>query len=374
MPLQLLIKPASGQCNLRCEYCFYHDELLHRQTPVHPVMSRETIRRIVTEAYRYAQGSCHFVFQGGEPMLAGQAFFEHTVALQRKYAPAGMHTYNAIQTNGTLLDAAWAAFLRDHGFLVGVSLDGNAYLHDKYRHDASGGGTHARVMDALRCLKKYDVPFNILTVVTGDTAAHAGELYRFLMQKGLVYQQYIPCLDPMDGQRAPYSLTAEQYARFLRTLFDLWLSDRQAGRFVSVRYFENLAAMLLRRAPESCGMSGVCAPQFAIEANGDVYPCDFYMTDEYLLGNIHDMDFSSLSERLAASGFIERSHNLPNACRDCKVYPFCRGGCRRDRLTCAPNAGQNRYCDAYRAFLPYALPRIAALLPHKGKSGGNWEV
>ncbi|MEG0766985.1 MAG: radical SAM protein, partial [Clostridia bacterium] len=196
-PLQLLIKPASSLCNLKCSYCFYADEAQNRRIPCYGVMQEDTLACVIRKALAQAEDVCTFGFQGGEPTLAGLPFFEKVVALERRYNTRNLSITHTIQTNGMVLDDAWATFLAREHFLVGLSLDGYAALHDLHRVDAQGNGTHARVLEAAALLARHHVETNILTVVTAQTARAPERLYRFFERQGLRYQQYIPCLPPL---------------------------------------------------------------------------------------------------------------------------------------------------------------------------------
>ena len=240
--LSLLIKPASGGCNLRCRYCFYHDEQENRDTFSYGFMSEETLEILVQKALDAATGFCSFGFQGGEPTLRGLDFFQKLIFLQKKYNVHHIKIANAIQTNGLAIDDEWAEFLHDNHFLVGLSLDGVKEVHDRNRLDPEGKGTFNRVLKTAQKLTAHQVDFNLLTVVTNRTADSISKIYSFYRRSNLLYQQYIPCLDPIEAERgtSPYSLTPAQYAKFLKTLFDLWYQDIMAGRFIYIRYFENL--------------------------------------------------------------------------------------------------------------------------------------
>ncbi len=362
--LSLLIKPASSACNLRCKYCFYADEAMNRAVYSYGMMSEETLEMVVRRAIDFAEGSVSFGFQGGEPTLRGLAFFRLFAELVRKYNTKGLSVRFAIQTNGTLLDEEWARFLHEEKFLVGLSLDGTQAVHDRMRVDAAGKGTFETILSAARLLQAHKVDFNILTVVTAYTAKNIGRIYPFFMKNGLVWQQYIPCLDPLGEPRgrADYSLTPALYARFMKELFDLWYRDVASGRFVYVRHLENLAGALMGQPPEHCGMLGRCSMQSVVEADGSVYPCDFYVLDRYRLGNLNTDTYEDLTKALEASRFIEESLPQAGECRACRWFGLCRGGCRRDRDSGAEELGLNYFCPAYKQFYEYAVPRLQALL------------
>ncbi len=364
-PVNVLIKPASSSCNMRCSYCFYHDEAKNRSTDSFGLMQRETLEAVMHKALAHASGSCTFGFQGGEPTLAGLDFFKTAILLQKQHNVKKLPIQNTIQTNGLLIDDEWAAFFVQNHFLVGVSLDGYEDLHDLHRRDVTENGTFSKVMQGIETLKHHNVEFNILAVVTSETARNVREAYRFFFQSGLVYHQYIPCMDPlgsMPGQQSR-SLTPELYARFLKKLFDLWYKDRTEGRFVYIRYFENLAGILLGHNAESCDMNGRCSVQYAIEADGSVYPCDFYMLDGDCIGNINADSMETIDRNRACLGFIQQSLPLPEQCRTCEWLRICRGGCKRYREQEADlHPGVNRFCGAYKEAFPYILPRLERLL------------
>lgn len=356
--LSLLIKPSSGGCNLRCKYCFYHDEQLNRETFSYGFMSEETLELLIKKALEYATGQCSFGFQGGEPTLRGLDFYRRVVELQKKYNVHHTRIANAIQTNGILLDDEWAEFLHKNHFLVGLSLDGTKEVNDQNRLDPEGRGTFNRVLMAAQKLRAHQVDFNLLTVVTNRTADSIAKIYGFYRRSELLYQQYIPCLDPLEEERgsSPYSLTPEKLSKFLKTLFDLWYRDVTAGRFIYIRYFENLLGMLLGRWPESCGLGGRCTIQNVIEADGSVYPCDFYCLDEWRLGNIREQGFREMAESETARRFLNEGSSGREECESCEFAPICRGGCRRDREPL--ERGGNYFCEAYKDFFSYALPRL----------------
>ncbi len=363
-PINLLIKPASGSCNLRCKYCFYADEMSNRTIATFGKMSEETLEIIVRKGMEYAEHSITFAFQGGEPTLMGIDFFETFCRLKEKYQRKGLRVNCAIQTNGTLLDKEWAEFFAKEKFLVGLSMDGSRSIHDKYRVSAKGEGTFQTVMRCARLLSEAGAEFNILTVLTEDSAKEIDRIYKFFSSKNFLYQQYIPCLEPFqeEEQGQGYSLTAKTYGESLKTLFDLWFADVTRGIPVYNRYFENLVGILAGHEPESCDMKGHCSIQYVFEADGGVYPCDFYVLDEFIIGNICENSFEEMVDNRNKLQFIQKSMYLDETCRECPWVKLCRGGCRRNReILQGEELGLNRFCEAYQMFFPYAIDRLKYL-------------
>ncbi len=358
--VQLLIKPASGNCNLRCSYCFYADVTAHREIQSYGIMQPETLKVLIRETFAYAENRVSIAFQGGEPMLAGLDFFREYIRLVEQYNVNKLPVEHAIQTNGTLITDEWAKFFTDQGFLVGLSLDGTRKNHDRYRLSTQGEGTFSDVWAKVQLLKDHEVEFNILTVVTRETAENVRKIYEFYKSRNLPWQQYIPCLNPLGEEDVIYdhTLTSDMYGEFLCELFDLWYEDFRQGTFVTNRYFENLVSMLLGQAPEMCGMLGVCAPQLVVEADGSFYPCDFYVLDEYHLGNIHELTLAEIDQNRRNSSFQSESIPVCEQCTACEWLPICRGGCRRHREPLSEAGALNIYCSAYQKFFSHAIGRL----------------
>lgn len=363
-PVNLLIKPASSMCNLKCRYCFYYDIAEKRQQASYGRMSLETLEEILRKTLEYAEGECTIAYQGGEPTLAGLDFFRRSMELQNKHNKKGIKIHNALQTNGYGLNEEWAEFFSRNHFLVGVSLDGIWKTHDAFRLDPQGKDTFKQVMETIRIFQKYRVEFNILTVVHAYTAKNIREIYSFYKAKKLRYLQFIPCLDPLGEEpgKREYSLSPKVYGAFLCKLFDLWYEDFLKGEEMHVEQFENYIEMLMGYAPASCGISGVCSFQHVVEADGEVYPCDFYVTDAYRLGNLTECSFEQIQARRKEIQFIEESLDVGSACLACDYYRLCRGGCKRNREPRKEGKlGTNYLCDAYKIFFSYAAERLALL-------------
>lgn len=367
-PISVLIKPASGQCNMHCDYCFYCDESVKRQRASYGFMTEETLKNVVRKCVIPAEGACSIVFQGGEPTLCGLPFFQKAVEFARHFNRRGIQINFALQTNGYEITEDWCRFFAQQRFLIGVSVDGTAWIHDRYRHGRDGSPTYERVMETIRMLEKHRVAYNVLTVVTRDAAENAGEIYRSCRSNRWNYLQFITCLDPLDEPRGrrPYSLLPEAYGRFLIELFDLWYADYRRGRAPYIRQFENYVGILLGRTPESCEQRGDCGVQYAVEADGSVYPCDFYVLDQWNLGNFNVNRLEEIDARRMELGFAARSRNHPPECAACRWRPLCRGGCYRSRLTEREGqAGLNYFCPGYQMFFEHAyqkLERIAGEL------------
>ncbi len=360
--LAVLIKPASGMCNLNCRYCFYRDEQDLREIKNKGFLSDETARILIGRALLESTHEVTFAFQGGEPTLIGLAFFERFCATVDELNRENRTVHYCIQTNGILIDEKWCKFFHDRKFLVGLSLDGSAEIHDFFRVRGEMG-TFREVTRAAQLFKRFSVDFNILCVVTDQLARHPQRVYRSLTKSGYQFLQFIPCLNGFDDESEEYSLKAETYGKFLIETFRLWAADFKAGKHVSIRDFDNWIRVLCGYPPEMCSANGFCSCQFVVEGNGDVYPCDFYCLDEWQIGNVRENSFREMFESDVAQAFMKSGVCRNETCRICPYFAICRGGCRRNR-----SRGENQFCSAYRAFFDACLPEmkeIANYLMHR---------
>ncbi len=329
----IMLKPASGHCNLGCRYCFYADLTRRRSMPSYGLMTGETARRIVDSASAELEpgDKLTLAFQGGEPTLAGLKFFQDFCSYVKERCQ-GIEVAYALQTNGTLLDEDWVPLLKEYGFLVGLSIDASADFHDQNRRDAAGAGTYRKVMETKRLLDRHGVPYNVLTVLTNQLARHPKQVWNFLVKEGVGYVQFIPCLDELEhGEKSPYALTPERFYRFYSGLFPLWAEAMARGKYISVKLFDDLVNLYLRREVTACGITGQCAVQFVVEGDGTAFPCDFYTLDRFSMGSLADEAPEALYERGVPFLSYGQEHKGEPPCKGCRHFAVCGGGCKRMR-------------------------------------------
>lgn len=362
--ISMLIKPASSLCNMRCKYCFYHDEAVSREIGSYGMMSAETTETLIKRASEESADAITFAFQGGEPTLAGLDYFMHFCETVKKYNTRKLRISYAIQTNGIFPDRdRWARFFHENHFLVGLSFDGLRSCHDLNRIDGAGNGTASRVIACAETFDKYKVTYNILTVVNATTARHISKIYAFYKKQGWNYMQFIACLElNNDGGDKSFQLSSEAWLDYNKKLFDLWYTDCKPDLLkglqpgISIRHLDDYLRVAAGMRPESCGTTGICSIQNVIEADGSVYPCDFKALDEFQLGNIKTSSFREIFESKRAQDFIKNSCRHSQKCRSCRWYGICMGGCARMKID-----NQYIYCEANKKFYEYTFERITEL-------------
>ena len=361
-PLSIMIKPASSLCNMRCKYCFYHDVTDHRDIKSFGMMSEETAENLIKKALDFADGeSIAFAFQGGEPTLRGLDFFKYFCKKVKELNIKGSQIFYGLQTNGTVIDNLWAEFFRENKFLIGLSLDGD-FENNSFRIDEKGNNAFYKIIKAADILTKNKVDFNILTVLTGKSAENIDDILKHFKKRGFKYLQFIPCLRPFgDRSESELYMTPEQYKHFLINGFNFYVKEYVRDNYTSIRYFDNLVHLYLGNPTEQCGMCGHCMHQFVAEGNGNIYPCDFYCTDEWLLGNINEVteNFDTLAHSEKATEFLRESLAFNEKCKKCRFLPVCRGGgCKRSRE-------DRDYCESYKGFFEACLPLFRVFVNEK---------
>ena len=334
--LTILLKPASGLCQLSCRYCFYND-LASAGAVVQKIMQSDTVSALIQlVADNLAKdGHVTFAFQGGEPLLAGIDFYRDFFS---RVQEANLHASYLFQTNGIALcnkenGNAFIQLFKEHHCLIGLSVDGDRVLHNTNRIDAEGNGTFDLVMDAYKKLTDAGVAVNFLTVLSKKVLSHPTQLYNFYKKSGIKHIQLIPCLPPLDHTDTTETRRRRDLlAPFWIQFYDLWRQDFQNGKPpFEVREFYAILRALQGAPVDSCIFPGKCSPQLIVESDGSLYPCDFYVLPQYCTGSILT---DTLEDTLRSPGmlrFAKENPPLPTQCQQCAYKGLCNGGCRRMR-------------------------------------------
>lgn len=313
-----------------------------------------------------------FCWHGGETLMRPLSFYKRVVELQKRYA-RGRRIDNTIQTNGTLLTDEWCEFFREHGWLVGVSIDGPQEFHDEYRRNKMGQPSFRKVMQGINLLKKHNVEWNALAVVNDYNADYPLEFYNFFKEIDCRYIQFTPIVERIykhsDGRHlaslanqeelplADFSVSPEQWGEFLCTLFDEWVKEDVGKYFIQL--FDCTLANWVGEQPSVCTMARTCGHAGVMEYNGDVYSCDHFVFPEYKLGNIRNKTLVEMmySERQEKFGNAKYD-SLPSQCKECEFLFACNGECPKNRfcITSKGEPGLNYLCSGYKRFFKHVAP------------------
>lgn len=360
----LLAKPTGAICNLDCSYCFFltKEELYPGSSFRMSDTTLETYVRQLFEAHAGAE-TVTVAWQGGEPTMMGLDFFRQAMGLVQRNLRPGQQVSHTIQTNATLLNDEWAQFFAEHRFLVGVSIDGPAEVHDTYRVDKGGKPSFDRVVAGLRVLQRHGVEWNALTTVHAANADRGLEVYRFLRDElGASFMQFIPIVErspDSSDQMADYCVPAAGYGRFLVDVFEDWVRHDVGDVFVQM--FDVALAQWVGAPPSLCVHAETCGTALALEHTGDLYSCDHFVDPPHLLGNIHESRMLDLVSSPQQQAFGQAKRDLlPRQCLECPVRFACHGGCPKDRIVADyyGEPGLNYLCPSYTQFFTHVDRRM----------------
>jgi uncharacterized protein len=383
--LHIVTKPIGPVCNLGCSYCFYLEKQALFDTGENYRMSDEVLATFI-RSYITTQATpvVEFVWQGGEPTLLGIDFFRRVVELQSPFT-ADKTITNSLQTNGTLLNDKWCVFLKQHNFMVGISLDGPREIHDRYRCDHQGNGSFDEVMRGLKLLQKHGVEYNVMATVAGETTHQPLEVYHFFKELGVEFIQFVPVIErlPANDEQdlglnlagpaaldreelntkvTPWTVIPEEYADFLIAIYEDWVRNDVGRTFVM--NFEWALNAWIGNPSSICIHAKQCGRSLVIEHNGDLFACDHYVYPQFRLGNILTDGLAAMVEASLQTGFgVHKESSLPRWCLECDVLAACQGGCPKHRFSLSPQTepGLHYLCAGYRKFFLHIRKYLHAM-------------
>jgi uncharacterized protein len=318
-------------------------------------MPDEVLEKLISSYMRTDQQNYSFGWQGGEPTLMGVDFFKKVTELQQKYGRQGALVSNGLQTNATMIDDDFAAHLAKYNFLLGVSIDGPGKIHDIYRRNGSDKGSHEAVINGVEALKRHNVEYNALVLVSTANVERPDEVYDYLLDLGINFQQYIPCVEfDAEGKPLPYTISAQQWGNFLSRIFNRWYA--KDTRTVSIRDFDSILQLMVNGTYTMCVQGGYCASYFVVEYNGDIYPCDFFVERSKKLGNITSDTWGDLQGSVKYEKFASQKAEWNHKCRGCSYLRYCSGDCLKQRYYGNRNSGNLSWlCEGWEQFYSGSL-------------------
>jgi uncharacterized protein len=304
----------------------------------------------------------NFGWQGGEPTLMGLDFYKKAVALMQRFGAGSKQVANGFQTNGILLDDAWCSFLRQYNFLVGVSIDGPENIHNANRVYLTGAGSHHDVMRGLTALRRNDVEYNVLTLVSSSNESQPLDIYHYLRDDlNIKFHQYIECVEfGNDGKIMPFSVSPEKWGEFLCKIFDEWY--QHDTQLISIRLFDSIIARIIDGTTNVCSLAENCCQYFVIEHDGSIFPCDFFVQPEWCLGKVDTVNWKKLQEIPLYQKFGKQKSIVSEQCSTCCYYRLCAGCCQKNRFGCGDKSSElSILCAGWKLFYEHTLVRFKEL-------------
>jgi len=377
----LTVRPVGGRCNMDCAYCPYHEPASDDPSRM---MSLQVLERTIRQAIE-GQNTPQYVFswQGGEPTLAGLGFFQEALALQKQFAPESTEIVNEIQTNGLLLDAEWADFVRANDIRIAISTDGPPDAHDAFRRDQAGRSTSRSVMRSALFLHQRQIPFTALVAVHSMSVRDPVGVYEHLRDRMKARSMhFFPVVERRDGLSAAskrlgrrdlrslgskqlrpgrsglitnWSVDFDEYGEFMKTIFDIWRVE-DVGE-VTIPTFDALLAQWLDEPTRFCEMGQTCGSALVVDWDGAVYPCPYCLDAEAAIGNVRETPLGELARSSEQVEFGRAKATLSRQCEECEFLFACHGGCPRRRYGKTQGGKPiDMLCDGLLAFHRHVGP------------------
>jgi uncharacterized protein len=328
----ILLKVAS-RCNLDCSYCYvYHmgDDAWRGQPKLMPLATMRRLTQQLGELYDRQGQAFSVVLHGGEPLLLGLARLKMLCAGLRASLPhpCGIH----LQTNGVLLTDAVLDVLVAYDVGISISIDGPAALHDTYRVDHRGRGSHAKVQAAIdRILAREDAKplfAGVLAVI--DPKSDAASIYKALKATGAPNLDFLMRdghWDRLPAGKASHDST--EYGRWLSALLDYYLADAAPPR---VRILDDMLRLLLGGTSQKEGVGTTDYGILVIEPDGRINKNDTLKV-AHAAADQFDRGWSVFTERLvdivqspAYASYYRTQRPTAAVCRNCPDLSICGGG------------------------------------------------
>lgn len=329
-------------CNLDCSYCYLPGRDDKRRLEISTVEA--TLRNIIESGL--LGPALTVIWHAGEPLVVPPRFYAEAFDRIATLVGGRAAVSHSIQTNGTLIDAAWCDLFRAWSVRVGISLDGPAHLHDRHRKTRSGRGTHRNVMCGVQRMVDAGLPFYVIAVVTADAVNEPDAILDFFEESGI--HDIALNVEEQEGINPNSSLAAgaeSQISAFYRRVFervatsdgglhvrefeqarDAILRGLAAFRIGDKRYVSNEQFRPLEITTVDCeGNFSTFSPELLGQTH--------HRFDGFALGNVHrDRLIDVLATPRFQDLFGEIVAGVERCARNCPYYFLCGGGAPANKL------------------------------------------
>lgn len=317
----LQLKPVGSDCNLHCEYCYAEPF----KTGHLVIMAHEVLERAISGCLLHNPNPS-ITWHGGEPTLAGLDFYQEAQEIIDHYRKPGQTVTQILQTNATLITPQLADFFAEHGFEIGISLDGPKEINDLNRQNLAGHGSFDQIITGLKTLRNSGLDPSVIATVDSNTLLYPREVFEFLIAQGFTRIKFSPVYD---AGRDQFNVSNNEWFQYLSVVFDVWMGNGNPE--ISVSELDEVIAWL---DPEAvypmCSSNHTCINWVSIDPDGSMYPCSYFRADAY--GNIMDIPLQEIAKAPGYQNFFRVFNAMPTECQKCKFLRVCSNGCSATRI------------------------------------------
>lgn len=336
--IQLLVVQPTPFCNINCRYCYLPDRANKA------VVSEDTLRNLFEQVFDsgWAGDALSVVWHAGEPMVLPIEFYRRAFALIDALKPAELSLSHSFQTNGTLIDDAWADFIVEARVNLGVSVDGPRHFHDLNRVNRAGRGTFDKAIAGVRLLRRRGVPFHVISVLTAESLGSPREMFDFYVDEGIEHV----CFNVEESEGAHRSKSFRQSGideAYYRFLSEFWrLSAAHPGKVKFIREIDEAQRNVLR--PREAKFSNQLTTPFAVTSvdwSGNVATFSPELLGlknasygDFILGNVNRDRLVELVDRPVLARMRADIDAGVAMCKErCEYFSVCGGGEPVNKLT-----------------------------------------
>lgn len=371
MAFHIMIIPTLG-CPANCNYCWSSEERS-------PVMSIETVEKIVNWLKNFRDEPVTFTFHGGEPLLAGHDFYKKALPLLVNNL-SHLNPALAIQTNLWYMNDELAELFAEYNIPIGSSLDGPEEINDFQR----GKEYYKRTVEGCKIARAHNLKVSFISTFTSYSIEFKEDIFNFFLENDLNLKLHPALPSLRDENPEKWALEPEKYGELLIYLLDKYLENMGD---IEVMNIDHLCKNVFTRRGTVCTFVDCMGDTFAVGPDGSIYPCyRFVGMPEYVMGNVRDNPtMEELQESSSAKLLQEFKELVDTDCAKCKYIKFCRGGCPYNALKIneetneAEISGVDPYCDSYKMIFKEITKRLnkeflsSASMMFPGQSGSKKE-
>ena len=329
--IELLVIQPTPFCNIDCRYCY----LPNRNAKA--VVAPATLANLFTQVFAsgWLEDSLSVVWHAGEPMVVPIGFYRDAFQLIDRAKPRELTVTHAFQTNGTLIDDAWCEFFAEAHVNLGVSIDGPKLFHDRNRRTRSGHGTFDKTIAGIRRLRRHNVTFHVISVLSAVSMAAPREMFDFYVEEGI--ERVCFNVEESEGDHVSQSFAdSDVEGAYYRFLGEFWrLSSAMPGKIKFIREVEHALQQVIR--PKDAPFSNQLVEPFAITSmdwagnistfSPELLGLKNAQYGDFLLGNINRDALVEMPQRGNLARMLKDIQAGVAMCRErCEYFSVCGGG------------------------------------------------
>jgi uncharacterized protein len=323
-------------CNINCRYCYLP------QRDAKTVMPLPTVSAIFEKIFASGWSSPYLtiIWHAGEPLVLPPSYYQTAFEAIEELRPAGIQLHHAIQTNGMLIDQDWCDFIKKWCIGVGVSIDGPQHLHDANRVTRSGKGTFDRTLAGIRLLRRENVPFHVITVLSEKSMSAPDELLEFYLSEGI--DDVCFNVEESEGTYVSGLLSSSNSQDGFRYFLDrFWTLSRKTSRIQFIREIDGMIPRIFRPAHartensqvEPFGMVNIDCHGNVSSFSPELLGYKSAKYNDFIVGNILS---ESLEDMLRGPAMQAMARDISAGvamCRkECDYFSVCGGGAPVNKL------------------------------------------